>query len=243
MEPERPHYMPKPSLSRDEMEDMQRKIAEDAVFEDDFSFPRSLEKVTVAGIDQAFPGDRAVSGIVVMEEGEVVERARGTSELEIPYIPGLLAFREGPSIIDALESLSAEPDLLVLDGSGRIHFRQAGIATHIGVTFDVPAVGVAKNLLCGKPAKSVEDLGRGERVAIRPNSSVENAEGAIGYALQTRTFEGARKVNPVYISPGHCVSNQTAADFVAELCDGYKLPEPTRLADSYVDEVKQELEG
>jgi deoxyribonuclease V len=239
MELDKPQYMPTPSLSRDEMEEMQRRIAREAVFEDDFHFSRGLEGAAVAGIDQAFTDERAVSGVVVMEDGEVVERSQGVSELEIPYIPGLLAFREGPSIIDALESLTTEPELLMLDGSGRIHFRQAGIATHIGVIFDIPAVGVAKNLLCGEPRRGLETLKEGERVAIEADSSVGNAEGIIGHALQSRTFEGARKVNPLYVSPGHRVSNETAADLVEELCDGYKLPEPTRLADKYVEKVKE----
>lgn len=125
MQLENPQFLPKPGLAREEMEEMQRRIAEKAVFEDRFEFDPDLEDVKVAGVDQAFLDDKAVSGVVVMEDGEVVERTYGTSELEIPYIPGLLAFREGECIVDALEKLESDPDLLVLDGSGRIHFREA----------------------------------------------------------------------------------------------------------------------
>ncbi len=241
MDIKRSEYLPSPELSREEMEDLQREIAEKAVFRDSFDFPRSLEDVTVAGVDQAFLDEKAVSGVVVMENGEVVERTHGVSKLEIPYIPGLLAFREGECIVDALESLTAEPDLLVLDGSGRIHFRQAGIATHVGVLFDTPSIGVAKKLLCGEPVGKTEGLEKGERVPIRADSRVEGLEDeVIGYAYQSRQFDSG-KVNPLYVSPGHCVSEETAADLVEKLGGEYKLPEPTRLADRYVDDIRQDL--
>ena len=141
--------------------------------------------------------------------------------------------------------LSVEPDLALLDGSGRIHYRQAGIATHIGVTFDLPTIGVAKKLLCGTPQKSLDDpLPEGARVAIEANSRVDAPDGTvIGYAFQSRQFEsGNRHINPLIVSPGHRVSAKTAVDLVEQLCAGYKLPEPTRLADAYADEVKSKVE-
>ncbi len=240
MKPEKPQYLPSPGLSRKEMEKLQYEIAEEAVFEDNFDFPRSLEDVKVAGIDQAFIDEKAVSGVVVMENGEVMERGHGVAELEISYIPGLLAFREGSCIIEALESLSAKPDLLMLDGSGRIHFRQAGIATHIGVLFDIPAIGVAKKLLCGRTTDEVNDLDEGERVPVVADDSVETGDGElIGYAYQSR--QTSRGINPLYISSGHRVSEDTAVDLVEKTGGGYKLPEPTRLADKYVDKIKQRL--
>ena len=196
----------------------------------------------VAGVDQAFLDDRAVGAVVVLQGDEVVERAHAVTDLAIPYIPGLLAFREGEPILAALSKLSTVPDLLMLDGSGRIHFRQAGIATHVGVLLDVPAVGVAKSLLCGEPAESVEGLPEGTRVPIHADRRVEAPENAlIGYAYQSRQFDSPnRHINPLYVSPGHRVGPDTAVDLVAGCCAGYKLPEPTRLADSYADEVKAE---
>lgn len=246
-------FMPDPSLSRDEMEKLQRELAETAVFDDAFPFNPEQDDVLVAGIDQAFRDDKAISGIVVQEwtaasqsdSPETVDRAHAVVDLEIPYIPGLLAFREGEAILAAYERLSVTPDLLVVDGSGRIHFREAGIATHIGVMTDVPSVGVAKNLLCGRPEHSLEEkMEQGARVAILADDSVETAaeREVIGYAFQSKQYtSGNRKVNPLYISAGHRVSDETAVDFVERLGGDYKLPEPTRLADAYVDDVKQAL--
>jgi deoxyribonuclease V len=195
----------------------------------------------VVGVDQAFLDDESVSAAVAIQGGDIVERAAGHAPLDIPYIPGLLSFREGGAIVDALESLSVDPDLLVFDGSGRIHFRQAGLATHLGVVFDTPAVGVAKNLLCGAPAASLDDpLPEGARVAIEADDSMDAPDGTVvGYAFQSRQYPnpGTRHVNPLYVSPGHHVSAETAVDLVEATCTGYKLPAPTRLADRYADEL------
>ena len=269
MEVVRPEFLPDPDRSHEEMETLQREIAAAASFEDDFAFDVSAlelsesptdaptaadsvgEQVTltdgdapvVVGVDQAFVGDDySVSAAVAIRDGRVVERAAGRATLEIPYIPGLLAFREGGAIVDALESLSVEPDVLVFDGSGRIHFRQAGLATHAGVLFDAPAVGVAKNLLCGTPREPLDDpLPEGARVAVEADDSMDAPDGTVvGYAYQSRQYPNPeqRHVNPLIVSPGHRVSAETAVDVVAATCTGYKLPAPTRLADAYADDLK-----
>jgi deoxyribonuclease V len=240
-----PEFRPDPTLDRDEMVDLQRDIARAAGFADDpgADLARTCDPdgdALVAGVDQAFDGDEAVSAVVVIEDGDVVERASARVETEIPYVPGLLAFREAPSVVAALESLDRDPDVVMFDGSGRIHYRQAGLATHLGVLLDVPAVGVIKNLLCGHPRASLDrKLPAGARVPIGPDDEVEGpTDGPIGYALQTRQFEGeGRHVNPVFVSAGHRVSASTAADLVAAWCDGYKLPEPIRLADRAAAEL------
>ncbi len=258
MEPVRPEFVPDPALDRAEMEAMQLEIAESAVFADDLPVDPgrvcagplddstngdgegTREPPLVAGVDQAFDGDVAVSAIIVLQDGEVIERASAAVETEIPYIPGLLSFREGNSILAAFRSLDTEPDVVLFDGSGRIHYRQAGIATHVGVTLDVPAIGVIKNLLCGTPRRSLDEkLPQGTRVAIDPDDEVEGPPGApIGYALQTRQFEGSdRYVNPVFVSPGHRVSAETATNVVEQCGGDYKLPEPIRLADRYAGEL------
>ena len=197
----------------------------------------------VAGVDQAFVDDRAVSVVVVLRAGRVVERVHAVEPTEIPYVPGLLSFREGGAILSAFAALERDPDLAFVDGSGRIHYREAGLATHIGVTLDLPTVGVAKSLLCGTPRESLDPkLPAGRRVAVEADEQVEtaNAGTVIGHALQTRQFESdSRHVNPLFVSPGHRVSATTTADLVERCCAGYKLPEPTRLADAYADEVKR----
>jgi len=184
-----------------------------------------------------------VSAVVCLRGEAVVERTYAVTPLEIPYVPGLLSFREGGPIVDALEGLECEPELLLFDGSGRIHFREAGLATHVGVVFDAPAVGVAKNLLCGTPDGDVENLREGARVPVLADGDVTAPDGeVVGYAVQSRQYaSSARSINPLWVSPGHRVSAATAADVVEATAAGYKLPEPTRLADAYAEEAKAEV--
>jgi deoxyribonuclease V len=262
MEPVHPEFVPDASLDREAMEALQRDIADRAVFADDFAFDpagvcrerdagqqrlgdaageASVDRPVVVGVDQAFlDDDRAVSALVAMRGGEVVERVHAVAPTEIPYIPGLLSFREGGAILAGFRELSVDPDLAVFDGSGRIHFREAGLATHVGVTLDLPSFGIAKNLLCGEPEADTAGLAAGDRVAIAADADVTAPAGTtIGYAVQTKQYDSPnRHVNPVYVSPGHRVSAETAADFALACTAGYKLPEPTRRADAYADEAK-----
>ena len=259
----RPDLAPDPGLSRAEMEALQHEIADVAVFADDIAFdPDAIsnplvaaaggdEPPVVVGVDQSFltnaagDQDRALSAVVATRSGEVIERTYAVTDLEIPYIPGLLSFREGGPILAALADLSVDPDLLLFDGSGRIHFRQAGIATHMGVVRDVPSIGVAKSLLCGRPREDTDGLPAGSRVAIEANDRVDAPDGTLlGYAVQTRQYDSPnRHINPLYVSSGHRVGPETAAEVVLELATSYKLPEPIRLADTYADEAKTEFDG
>lgn len=281
MEFARPEFAPDPSLSREEMEDLQREIAEEASFADEFGFDpaavalgdslplaavrREANQTTlddgapdeapqdagaldgdapvVVGVDQAFLDERAISALVAIRDGEVVERTHAVSPLSIPYIPGLLSFREGGPILDAFETLSVDPDLAVFDGSGRIHFRQAGIATHMGVVLGLPSVGVAKSLLCGTPEEAPDGRPEGWRTPVVADGRVEAPAGTVlGYAYQSRQYANSQSINPLYVSSGHRVAAETSVELVAALCGGYKLPEPTRLADKYADKLKREYE-
>ncbi len=238
-----PEFIPDPDLSRPEMETLQRELAAVARFEDDPPIdPTTLGDRIVAGVDQAFLDDRAISAIVACRGDEVIEQTHAVSELTIPYVPGLLSFREGGPILDAFETLTVEPDLVLFDGSGRIHFRQAGLATHMGVVLDYPSIGVAKSLLCGRPRSSTEGLLEGARVAIEANHRIDAPDGTLlGYAVQTRQYASdSRYINPLYVSPGHRVGPEAAADHVAALCTDYKLPEPVRLADQAADTAKDD---
>lgn len=274
MRPARPEFVPDPDLSRAEMESLQFDIAANATFADDFAFDAAAvgsgdtspatnepsrsddtaqstlgggeapESPLVAGVDQAFLDDRAVSAVVLLRGNEVVERAHAVEPLSIPYVPGLLSFREGGPILAAFERLEREPDLAVFDGSGRIHFRQAGLATHLGVVLDLPTVGVAKSLLCGRPREDVDGRPEGWHTPILADGDVEGPDGplpaneVVGYAYQSRQYDSRAVINPLYVSPGHRTSAATAVDLVGRLGGGYKLPEPTRLADAHADEVK-----
>jgi deoxyribonuclease V len=238
-----PEFVPDPGASREAMETQQREVAAAATFVDDFAFDPARvgrpDGPLVAGVDQAFLDDRAVSAVVCVRGETVVERTFAVTPLEIPYVPGLLSFREGGPIVDALSGLESVPDLVLFDGSGRIHFREAGLATHMGVVFDVPAVGVAKNLLCGTPDGDVDSLPEGERVPVVADADVTARDGeVIGYAVQSRQYDsGSQSINPLWVSPGHRVSASTAADVVLGSTAGYKLPEPTRRADAHADDA------
>lgn len=263
----RPEFRPDPSLSRAEMQSLQRELASAATFADDHALtarsvaieePADLtdglpaaapdggdpDAPVVVGVDQAFVTEReeAVSAAVAIRDGAVRAYASAITPLSIPYIPGLLSFREGEPILAALDALECSPDLLVCDGSGRIHFRQAGLATHIGVICDLPSVGVAKSLLCGTPDEAVDERPAGWTTPIRADETVACDEDRpiLGYAFQSRQYPKRKRVNPLYVSAGHRVSASTAVKLVEALCAGYKLPEPTRLADAHADRVRRQ---
>ena len=262
MEPRFPQYLPDSTASREEMEALQRRVAEAATFTDEFTFDaeridcrhtddteqttfgeKDQRRPLVAGVDQAFLEDRAISAVVCLRGGAVIERAFAVSPLSMPYVPGLLSFREGGPIVDALAELDSDPDLLMFDGSGRIHYRQAGLATHMGVVFDRPSVGVATSRLCGRARESVDGRPEGWRTPILADGDVDAPDGrVIGYAVQSRQYQSSRSINPLYVSPGHRIAAETAADVVLRCCDGYKLPEPTRLADAYAAELKTDYQ-
>lgn len=176
---------------------------------------------TIAGVDVSTPrwSDDGFAAIVVLAYPslEVIEVAQARMRLTMPYIPGLLSFREIPILLAAWEHLETAPDLVMVDGQGRAHPRRFGIASHLGVLLDRPTIGCAKRLLTGEPGEL--PLSRGSLSPLMAGSE------QVGYAVRTKD-----KVNPVYVSCGHRVSNETAAAWVLACARGYRLPEPTRQA-------------
>ncbi len=233
----RPALVPKPGMDREEMLEMQGRIRNEAVFTDDLA--GDLADQRLGGVDLAFPGDDALAAAVSMEDGEIVDQATVRRPVALPYIPGLLAFREAGPLLEAVTVLDPPPDVLLCDGNGRLHPRQAGIATHVGLALELPTVGVAKSLLCGELVEPpATPFAAGTRVPIR---SETDPAVWLGYAVQTRQWDRAdRHINPVYVSPGHRVSAETAVEFVERATAGYKLPEPIRAADRLAGERAQE---
>jgi deoxyribonuclease V len=174
---------------------------------------------TVAGVDISTARERAHAAIVVLRfpELEPLEAAEADLPLTFPYIPGLLAFREAPAILAAVQVLHIEPDLFMLDGQGLAHPRRMGIASHVGVILDKPSIGCAKSLLCGRCGQVGAAVG--EQAEIVDKGEV------IGAAVRTR--EGTQ---PVYVSIGHKVDLPTAISYVLRCCSSYRIPEPTRCA-------------
>jgi deoxyribonuclease V len=174
---------------------------------------------TVAGIDVGIHGVISRAAVVVLGYPglETVEYATATRPVTFPYIPGLLSFREGPVILDALNKLSAAPDLLIFDGQGLAHPRRLGIASHIGLLVDLPSIGCAKSRLCGQYEEP--GLEGGSHVPLTDKGET------IGSVVRTRSG-----VKPVFVSVGHMLDLQTSVDYVLGCCRGYRLPETTRRA-------------
>ena len=182
---------------------------------------------TVAGIDVGMKNDMVGAAVVVLNfpELDVVAQSTATRRVTYPYIPGLLSFREGPVILDALDRLDRKPDLLIFDGQGIAHPCRLGIASHIGLLSDFPSIGCAKSRLCGQYQEP--DVGRGSHVALMDYGET------IGAIVRTRT-----NVKPVFVSIGHRVGLKTCIDVVLACCKSYRLPETTRKAHRLASEWK-----
>ncbi len=186
-----------------------------------------LETVnTVAGIDVGVRGDMACAAIVVLNfpKLDVAAQVTATRRITRPYIPGLLSFREGPVILDALDRLDLKPDLLIFDGQGIAHPCRLGIASHIGLLSDFSSIGCAKSRLCGQYQEP--GVERGSHVPLMDHGQT------IGAIVRTRTG-----VKPVFVSIGHRVDLKTSIDYVLGCCKGYRLPETTRKADRLASDV------
>ncbi|MFI7098880.1 endonuclease V [Streptomyces sp. NPDC050161] len=182
---------------------------------------------TVVGVDVAYDDARDVvaAAAVALDARSltVVDEATAVGRVSFPYVPGLLAFREIPTVIEALARLARTPDLVICDGYGRAHPRRFGLASHLGVLTGLPAIGVAKN-----PFTFRYDAPAPERGATAP--LLDGPEGAaeeVGRAL--RTQEG---VKPVFVSVGHRVGLDRACAHTLRLAPKYRLPETTRAADA-----------
>ncbi len=211
-------------LSKDAAERLQVDLAARVVLQDRFG-----RIDTVAGLDVAYDkqGKRATAAIAVLRAGDlsVVETRTLDTAIRFPYIPGLLSFRELPAICALLQEVTVTPDLLICDGQGIAHPRRFGLACHLGVMFDVPAIGCAKTPLLG--AVCEPGLARGDSAALLDRGDT------VGCALRTRSG-----VKPVYVSPGHRISVASACEWVLKLAPRFRLPQPLRLADQAARRAK-----
>lgn len=177
---------------------------------------------TAAGLDVSYDGEtgRAVAAVVVLDLATlaVVEAVTAAGEVSFPYVPGLLAFRELPTLVDALERLTVTPDVLVCDGYGVAHPRRFGLACHVGVLTGLPTFGVAKTPFTA--AHGEPGPGRGDWSPLTEDGEV------LGRVLRTQP-----KVKPVFVSVGHRVDLDTATALTLALSPRFRLPETTRHAD------------
>lgn len=184
----------------------------------------------VVGLDCAFAGERILAAAVVWDvaAGKAVEQRTASDTLRFPYVPGLLSFREIPVLLKLLRRVRSPVQGILCDGQGIAHPRRLGLAAHLGLIAGVPTVGCAKSRLCG--AQAEPDTPRGSTVALL------DAGQRIGTVLRTR--DGVR---PVFVSPGHLTDHASSVNWVLAMGAGYRIPEPTRLADALVTRFKRQL--
>ncbi|MEF9978513.1 MAG: deoxyribonuclease V [Thermomonas sp.] len=198
---------------------LQAELARQLVLRDDF--PKPLR--TIAGFDVGFEDDgattRAAAILLDADSLDVIDQQVARIPTRMPYIPGLLSFRELPALLDALALLKAPPDLAFIDGQGIAHPRRLGIAAHFGVVTGLPSIGVAKKILTGEARMALHEM----RGAFTP---LRSGKEQIGWLLRSKPG-----CLPLIVSPGHRVAMPSAPELVMRFTGKYRLPEPTRLAD------------
>lgn len=210
-------------LSEMEAIKLQKELSLQVTKEDQFP-----EINYVAGIDVAYSeqSDLLIAAIVILEaiSLNIVESVVVEDSVQFPYIPGLFSFRELPPIVKAFEQIKTSPQLIVCDGQGIAHPRRFGLASHLGVIFDVPTIGCGKTKLWGDYKEPSQERGA--------YSLLVDEEEIIGGVLRTQ-----ESVKPLFVSVGHRISLETACNWIVKLAPHYRLPETTRQADQLVRKV------
>ncbi len=196
---------------------LQAELARRVRLDDEIGAPRRI-----AGFDVGFEDEgritRAAAVLLDARDLAPLETHVARVPTSMPYVPGLLSFRELPALMAALALLGESPDLVMIDGQGIAHPRRLGIAAHFGVVTGLPSIGVAKKPLCGRFDAPGEQPG--DRTPL-----IDKGQ-QIGWALRSKA-----RCLPLIVSPGHRVSLAGALDWTLRCLRGYRLPEPTRLAD------------
>ncbi|CAL1518308.1 deoxyribonuclease V [Chitinophaga sp. MM2321] len=184
----------------------------------------------IAGADISFNkfSTTVYAGIVLLRFPELtpVGYSLVKKEVTFPYVPGFLAFREVPALLDAWEQLPQKPDVLVVDGHGIAHPRRMGIASHFGVLTNHPTIGSAKKKLFG----AYEEPGpnRGDYTPLTDKQGM-----VMGSVLRSK-----QKVKPIFVSPGHLMDVAGSLQLILQCVQRYRLPEPTRLAHNAVNQFR-----
>lgn len=190
----------------DRLKSIQEKMAGQVITKD------RIGKISyVAGFDVAYNKKYTCVGVVCKYRTMAIKEISVSKGKTIPYIPGYLAFREGPLILKAYKKLKKKPDVILVDGNGILHPRKFGLACWVGIKTKKPTIGVAKSLLCGD---------------IHKNFVYINGEKR-GYLLKNKRL---------YISPGHLISLKTAVKIVKN-CIKNRLPEPIKIAHAYAKDI------
>lgn len=217
----------------------QTALAERLVMRDSFD-PSALK--TAAGVDLAYWADgeleRAVCCIVAidMETHEVLEKKRYAGIIEVPYMPGFLAYRELPLIEKCMALLETKPDIWFFDGNGYLHPRHMGSASQASFLLDsgTPTVGVAKTYYRVKDADYTEP-------SPEAGSFTDIIIDGEAWGRVLRTHDGVR---PVFVSAGNNITLDTATRLTLALADKEsRVPIPTSLADLETHIAREELKA
>ena len=148
---------------------------------------------------------------------DVIQVQLAVGRTTFPYVPGLLAFREAPLLLQAMNLLETTPEIVIVDGHGLAHPRGFGLACHLGVVTGIPTIGCADRPLVGRhdPPGSV----KGSWTSLMEEGK------PIGAVLRTRTA-----TRPIIVSIGHGVDLNSAIKWTLACCPNYRLPEPLRVA-------------
>lgn len=170
------------------------------------------------------------AGIVILEYPtmRVLDRASAIMDVTVPYVPGLLSFREIPPLLKAWSNLKTKPDVMMFDGHGIAHPRRVGIASHAGLLFEIPSLGCAKTLLTG--VFEDPEIKAGSESILADKNTKEQ----IGVVLRTKD-----KTNPVFVSPGHHMDFASAVEITKACVLKHRIPEPTRQAHLFVNEIRK----
>lgn len=181
------------------------------------------ELKTLAAVEVVAYENTLIASVVVFDFAtlKVLERQHSVKEADMPYIPSLLGFREGPVAVDAFSKLAIKPDILIVDGNGILHPAKLGFASQLGIQLDLPSIGIAKSLLCG----------------AEKDGFIYVDERKVGAVLKTK-----EQAKPLYLSPGHMVDLEQAMEICKRFISPmYKLPEPLHIAHKFANEIKKKL--
>lgn len=219
-----------------EMYDIIQAMLSSKVILKNYSIDKSI--TFCAGVDLAYWKEEeieyGVCSIIVIdyETKMVVEKVCSSGKITVPYIPGYLAFRELPLIVEAAKKLSKEPDLFIFDGNGYLHPRHMGIATHASFFFNKPTIGVAKSYF------KVD----GVDFKMPRNEAGSHEDINVGNEIYGRVLRTHQNIKPIFISCGNCIDLQTTTEIIISLInDESRLPIPVRLADLETKRIRKQL--
>ncbi len=204
-------------LNVNKLKKEQLKLAKKIILKDSFD-----EIKLIGGCDQAFYENKIISMVIVFDNnGKLIEKKYAIKDVTIPYVPGFLAYREMPAILEAFNKLENKPDILLCDCNGILHPRKIGMASHLGLILEVPTIGVAKNKLLG---------------VIDEDKKIIYNDHVLGFEIGTKEH-----AKPIYVSPGHMISMKSSEKIVKEWLKGHKTPEPLHVAHKFANRIKKNL--